>query len=125
MNNLNNLIINLKKESNNVVFVIAKKTNLNLKILKFLYKKKFIESFCANNLNNTIKIYFNFSTFKNLNFKFSKLISTPGNKIYSNYKGLNKYTNGSIISTNKGLYNIADLKNKKFKSGGEVFFYLK
>ena len=125
MNNLNNLILQLKKESENNNFVIVKKTKININILKFLYDKKYIEMFQINNYLNLIKIYFNHTSFKFLNFKFISLISKPGNKIYSPYKKLFKYGKGTVVSTSKGLKQISELKKNKFKLGGEIFFYLK
>lgn len=127
MNHLSSFLIQLRKESTDKAFVTAHKTRFNIRILQFLYKKKYIEHFTVDELKNTIKIFFNNSTFKTSNFASSRLISTPGNKVYKSYKNLKhqyKAKQGTIISTPKGLKQVYELKNKKDNLGGEPILTL-
>ena len=107
----------------NVLYSIS-----NLRILIVLNYEGFIEGFRV--FKDIIIVYLKYNYLNNcMLFKNTKLISTPGRRIYWNLIKLNKfyaYRNFSgffLISTNKGLITSTD-SLLKLRSSGEVIIKL-
>ena len=105
----------IKKES-----IIILNSNLNFKIITFLYKEGFIQSFKKN--DKKIFVFLRYSFNKDF-FSNLKIVSTTTLKYYLSYKDLCKITNKRFIlllSTSKGF--LTGLECKKQQIGGKLFF---
>ena len=116
-----NTIIKLKNASLiKKEYVLIAYSNLNLKVINFLYKEGFIQS--LKQKNKKLFVYLRYSFNKDL-FSNLKIISTSTLNYYLSYKDLCKLTNKRfvlVLSTNKGF--LTGLECKKHKIGGKLFF---
>jgi small subunit ribosomal protein S8 len=101
--------------------VTVQNSKLCINILSVLYRLGYIRGFTVKS-KKFIKIFLKYAdnkpTIRNIN-----VISTPGRRIYSGYKGLEidlkkKGSGFYIISTSKGL--LTDEESVMFGNGGEV-----
>ena len=116
-----NTIIKLKNASLiKKEYVLIAYSNLNLKVINFLYKEGFIQS--LKQKNKKLFVYLRYSFNKDL-FSNLKIISTSTLNYYLSYKDLCKLTNKRfvlVLSTNKGF--LTGLECKEYKIGGKLFF---
>lgn len=108
--------------------VAIPKTNVHINIAKILEREGFIESFLNSDENlNEIILYLKYipisgqGNAKKPCITNLKRISTPGLRIYTNYKDIPQSFGGMgivIISTSKGL--MTDRQARQQKIGGEI-----
>ena len=116
MDILSNLLNNIKSGiANKLKFVICKKSNETVMILKLLQRESLITGFLIG--KDIIKVF--------INLKINKIelrrVSKPSNKVYtkiSKLKVLNQGAGISIISTKQGI--MSDTKAKSLNLGGEL-----
>ena len=116
MDILSNLLNNIKSGiANKLKFVICKKSNETIMVLRLLQKESLITGFIVG--KNIIKVF--------INLKINKLslyrVSKPSNKVYTKINKLKLLNQGagiSILSTKKGI--MSDTKAKSLNLGGEL-----
>lgn len=109
-------------------------SKVNVAILSILVKEGYIKQFLIQKLNHTkkiIRVSFKYGGWwikKNF-FSMLKRISTPGQRIFLNYKNFTKklpnlkYKQGlAIISTSIGI--MSHKKAMKLRKGGEILCYI-
>jgi len=116
MDIISNLLNNVKNGiANKLKFVICKKSNENIMILKLLQKESLITGFLVG--KNIIKVFINIR----INNLKIKRVSKPSNKVFikiSKLQLLNQGAGVSILSTKKGI--MSDTKAKSLNLGGEL-----
>jgi small subunit ribosomal protein S8 len=117
-------IRNANLAKHETVFILNTKTNQ--RISEILKRQGYIESINLSNLNNIdsieLKLKYN-GNLKKPCITNLKRVSSPGLRVYSNYKKIPKILNGMgtiIVSTSKGL--MTDQEARVNKIGGEILF---
>jgi small subunit ribosomal protein S8 len=118
-----NFLIKLKNSSLvNKEIINIRLENVILKIIKFLYKEGFIQSFKVNLETKNILIYLRYSFNKSI-LKNIKIVSLPSKQLYIKYKELTRISsknNFILVSTSVGLK--TSLECKKNHLGGKILF---
>ena len=120
--NAHSFVIDEKAESYRVELILNTKTNQ--RISEILKRQGYIESINLSNLNNIdsieLKLKYN-GNLKKPCITNLKRVSSPGLRVYSNYKKIPKILNGMgvvFVSTSQGL--MTDREARYRKLGGEV-----